>query len=148
MSVAFTHHTDGEVMGGAALTHPTGSWWKIATALNPPRAPPEWPGGGRARVEHWRVAQQHARLAARNIAGAGGVYDGVPFFWTYHYEKRFEYLGHADAWEQELVEGDVERQDFVMLLVRSGLVAAVVACGCHFLPNACNAFGFGIARFL
>ncbi len=86
-------------------------------------------GGPRVRVEHWRVAQQQARIAARNMLGGHAVYDGVPFFWTYHYGKRFEYLGHADTWDDVVIEGDLDRQDFVALLVQGGAVGAVVACG-------------------
>jgi NADPH-dependent 2,4-dienoyl-CoA reductase/sulfur reductase-like enzyme/nitrite reductase/ring-hydroxylating ferredoxin subunit len=84
--------------------------------------------GGRARIEHWRVAQQQARIAARNIAGQRATYDGVPFFWTYHYGKRFEYLGHADAWDEVVIDGDLHRQKFLAFLCQRGLVRAVVAC--------------------
>ena len=52
--------------------------------------------GEHVRIEHWRVAQQHGWVAAANIAGISRRYDGVPFFWTYHFGRRFEYLGHAD----------------------------------------------------
>lgn len=85
-------------------------------------------GGRRARIEHWRVAQQQARVAARNMMGGSALYDGVPFFWTYHYGKNFEYLGHADAWQEEIILGDLDHQDFVALLVRDKEVSAVVAC--------------------
>jgi NADPH-dependent 2,4-dienoyl-CoA reductase/sulfur reductase-like enzyme/nitrite reductase/ring-hydroxylating ferredoxin subunit len=88
------------------------------------------PGGGpRVRVEHWRVAQQQARIAARNMLGGDAAYDGVPFFWTYHFGKRFEYLGHAEKWDEVVIEGDLDRQDFVALLVRGGMIGAIVACG-------------------
>ncbi|MBN9560616.1 MAG: FAD-dependent oxidoreductase [Alphaproteobacteria bacterium] len=86
-------------------------------------------GGPRARIEHWRVAQQQARIAARNMLGGDAAYDGVPFFWTYHYEKTFEYLGHAKTWDDVVIEGDLDRQDFAALLVQGGMVGAVVACG-------------------
>ncbi len=84
-----------------------------------------------ARVEHWRVAQQHARVAARNMLGAPGgeeCYGGVPFFWTYHYGKRFDYLGHASAWDEVVVDGDTEEHRFVAFLVSMGLVVGVLGC--------------------
>lgn len=80
------------------------------------------------RVEHWRVAQQHARIAAQNMCGARNRYNGVPFFWTYHYGKRFEYLGHANEWDEIVVDGELERQQFVALYLKDGMVAAVLAC--------------------
>jgi apoptosis-inducing factor 3 len=85
--------------------------------------------GSRIRVEHWRVAQQQARIAAQNMLGRSVAYDGVPFFWTYHYGKNFEYLGHAETWDEEVVVGDLEHQDFVALLLQRKNVAAVLACG-------------------
>jgi NADPH-dependent 2,4-dienoyl-CoA reductase/sulfur reductase-like enzyme len=85
--------------------------------------------GARTRIEHWRVAQQQARVAAENMLGGNAVYDGVPFFWTYHYGQNFEYLGHAETWDEEVVEGEIELQNFVALLLQRKHVAAVVACG-------------------
>ena len=85
--------------------------------------------GARTRIEHWRVAQQQARVAAANMCGGSVVYEGVPFFWTYHYGQNFEYLGHAETWDDEVVDGEIERQNFVALLLRRQQVAAVVGCG-------------------
>ncbi len=85
-------------------------------------------GDGTARIEHWRVAQQQARIAASNIAGHDARYGGVPFFWTYHFGKRFEYLGHATKWDDVVVEGSLDEQDFVALLVDRGRVAGILAC--------------------
>jgi NADPH-dependent 2,4-dienoyl-CoA reductase/sulfur reductase-like enzyme len=80
------------------------------------------------RIEHWRVAQQHARVAAINMAGADARYMGVPYFWTYHFGKRLEYLGHANNPDDVVIDGDLERQTFIAYLLREGKVAAVVAC--------------------
>jgi len=80
------------------------------------------------RVEHWRVAQQHARIAAENMCGARHRYVGVPYFWTYHFGKRFEYLGHASEWDDIAIDGDLEQQQFVALYVKDDRVVAVLAC--------------------
>lgn len=89
-----------------------------------------FPWHGRpTRIEHWRVAQQHARIAARNMLGGQEHYAGVPFFWTYHYGQRYEYLGHAEHWDQIVIDGDLDAGRFVALLVEGGQVAAAVACG-------------------
>jgi NADPH-dependent 2,4-dienoyl-CoA reductase/sulfur reductase-like enzyme/nitrite reductase/ring-hydroxylating ferredoxin subunit len=80
------------------------------------------------RIEHWRVAQQQARIAAQNMCGARHRYTGVPYFWTYHFDKTFEYLGHASEWDEIVVDGDLEHQQFVALYLKDGTVAAVLAC--------------------
>jgi apoptosis-inducing factor 3 len=85
--------------------------------------------GGRIRVEHWRVAQQHARVAAANMVGRRATFDAPPFFWTYHYGQNFEYLGHAEGWDEEVICGDLENQAFVAFLLKGGFVAAAIACG-------------------
>ncbi|MEZ0604134.1 FAD-dependent oxidoreductase [Paraburkholderia sp. IW21] len=80
------------------------------------------------RVEHWRVAQQQARIAAENMCGARHRYVGVPYFWTYHVGKRFEYLGHASEWDDVVIDGELDHQQFVALYVKDDKVAAVLAC--------------------
>ncbi|MCU1776065.1 FAD-dependent oxidoreductase [Pseudomonas sp. 14P_5.3_Bac1] len=80
------------------------------------------------RIEHWRVAQQLAVLAARNMLGDTQVYADVPFFWTYHFGKTFEVLGHPQHWNRLHVEGEVNRHDFIALLCRDDHVEAVIAC--------------------
>jgi len=80
------------------------------------------------RIEHWRVAQQHARVAALNMAGGDEHYSGVPYFWTYHFSKRFEYLGHAIEHDDVVIDGDLGSQVFIAYLMKDGTVAAVVAC--------------------
>jgi apoptosis-inducing factor 3 len=80
------------------------------------------------RVEHWRVAQQHARVAALNMAGGNEHYTGVPYFWTYHFGKRFEYLGHASEHDEVVIDGDLDTQAFIAYLMKDGHVAAAVAC--------------------
>lgn len=80
------------------------------------------------RIEHWRVAQQHARIAAENMCGARHRYVGVPYFWTYHFGKRFEYLGHASEWDEIVVDGELDQQEFIALYVKDDKVVAVLAC--------------------
>jgi apoptosis-inducing factor 3 len=80
------------------------------------------------RIEHWRVAQQHARVAAYNMAGIEREYDGVPYFWTFHYDKTFEYLGHAEDPDRIEIDGDLDAQHFIAYLLKGGEVRAIVAC--------------------
>jgi apoptosis-inducing factor 3 len=80
------------------------------------------------RIEHWRVAQQLARVAAFNMAGVAREFDGVPYFWTYHYDKTFEYLGHVVEPDQVECDGELDAQRFIAYLLKDGFVRAVAAC--------------------
>jgi NADPH-dependent 2,4-dienoyl-CoA reductase/sulfur reductase-like enzyme len=76
------------------------------------------------RVEHWRVAQQHGRVAARNMLGRNVPYDAVPFFWTIQYLKQLDYIGHATDWDRVVVHGDLQKPEFIAYYVKDGLVTA------------------------
>ncbi|BBP50548.1 pyridine nucleotide-disulfide oxidoreductase [Pseudomonas sp. St386] len=80
------------------------------------------------RIEHWRLAQQQARIAAANMLGGDEHYLDVPFFWTYHFGKRYDYLGHAEHWDEVEFKGTPEHPPFIALLGKDGLIAAAVAC--------------------
>jgi NADPH-dependent 2,4-dienoyl-CoA reductase/sulfur reductase-like enzyme/nitrite reductase/ring-hydroxylating ferredoxin subunit len=80
--------------------------------------------GSSIRVEHWRVAQQHGRIAALNMAGTGVPYDAVPVFWTIQYLKRLDYIGHATDWDDIVVHGDLEKPEFLVYYVKHGRVIA------------------------
>lgn len=76
------------------------------------------------RVEHWRVAEQHGRIAARNMAGQETRYDAVPVFWTIQYMKRLDYIGHATEWDEIIVHGDLQKPEFLAYYVKNGEVIA------------------------
>ncbi|MBK5340986.1 FAD-dependent oxidoreductase [Pseudomonas sp. TH49] len=80
------------------------------------------------RIEHWRLAQQHARIAAANMLGADEHYLDVPFFWTWHFGKNYDYLGHAEHWDEVEFIGEPEQPPFLGLFGRNGVVVAAVAC--------------------
>lgn len=80
--------------------------------------------GTSIRVEHWRVAQQHGRMAALNMLGHDLRYDAVPVFWTIQYLKRLDYAGHVSDWDDVVVSGDLEKPDFLAYYVKDGQVAA------------------------
>jgi hypothetical protein len=60
-------------------------------------------------------------------------FEGVPFFWTYHYGERVDYLGAASSWDEVHIEGDLCAMEFIVFyLERSGenrIVKAVLSCG-------------------
>lgn len=84
--------------------------------------------GQSVRIEHWRVAQQHARVAAYNMAGSPRDYAGVPYFWTFHYDKTFDYLGHVTEPDSVEIDGELDAQHFIAFLMKDSRVGAVVAC--------------------
>lgn len=83
-------------------------------------------GSGKSiRMEHWRVAEQQGQVAALNMLGQARPFDAVPVFWTIQYMKRLDYVGHAAAWDEVVVEGDLEKPAFLAFYVKDGVVRAV-----------------------
>ena len=87
---------------------------------------PEQGSGVTARIEHWRLAQQHGTHAARAILGAQGDFSGAPFFWSNQGDKRLDYGGYAPGFERIILQGDPAALDFIAYYVREG--RAVAAC--------------------
>lgn len=85
--------------------------------------------GPRVRSEHWRVACQHGRLAARNMLGAGERYDDIPYFWSVQHGEAVEYLGHAGAGARVEVRGEPAAGGFLAYYLEEGWVSAVAGVG-------------------
>jgi hypothetical protein len=64
-----------------------------------------------------------------NLHGPAFPSPGVPLFWTTHFDKRFNYAGHADKWDSLQIEGDPLGLNFLAYYVKDGTVAAVLGCG-------------------
>ena len=89
-----------------------------------------WPdvhSGGRVRIEHWVVAERQGQAVARNMLGAREKFTQVPFFWSQHYDVPINYVGHAEAWDDIVVEGDVAARDCLVRYRRAGRVLAVAS---------------------
>jgi NADPH-dependent 2,4-dienoyl-CoA reductase/sulfur reductase-like enzyme/nitrite reductase/ring-hydroxylating ferredoxin subunit len=89
-----------------------------------------WPdrhSGESIRVEHWVVAERQGQAAARAMLGSGDRYDGVPFFWSQHYDVPINYVGHAASWDALDVEGDIHARDCVVRYRQGGKVRAVAS---------------------
>ena len=125
----FDHHLPLEKDGGIPVDdslHPAAKLWvggDVASVHN-------------TRIEHWRLAEQHGRSAAAGILrsfNAPGVPHAealhqVPFFWTFHFGKRFGYVGHASEWDALEIDGSPEAE-FLAYYVRTNAVNAVFGCG-------------------
>ena len=68
--------------------------------------------GKNARVEHEDHANTHGRVVGANAAGAGEIYDHLPFFYSDLFEFGYEAVGEADtrlrsieAWRTPLGKG-------------------------------------------
>lgn len=82
---------------------------------------------GLQRIEHWKVAGQQGHVAGLNMAGPhqAGPYQSVPFFWTNQQGKRINYVGHANAFDDIIYDGDPEKDDaFLAFYVQNGQVKA------------------------
>lgn len=85
--------------------------------------------GEQTRIEHWRLAAQHGRIAARNMLGHNVAFEGVPFFWTGQFDLKLRYVGHAEDWDEVIVQGSLAEREFLAFYVKSDLVLAVAGCG-------------------
>ncbi len=85
-------------------------------------------GDTRVRVEHWRVAQQTARIAARSMLGGDAAWTQPPFFWTYHFGNRIELLGYPQDVDTTIIEGDLDGMAFIARQMRDGRLVGAIAC--------------------
>jgi len=89
-----------------------------------------WPDphtGENIRVEHWVVAERQGQAAALNMLGDRTPFTTVPFFWSQHYDVPINYVGHAEEWDDIVIDGDVMSKDCLLRFKRNGRVTAVVS---------------------
>jgi NADPH-dependent 2,4-dienoyl-CoA reductase/sulfur reductase-like enzyme len=89
-----------------------------------------WPdrhSGGNIRVEHWVVAERQGQIAALNMLGERQKFEAVPFFWSMHYDVPVNYVGHAEQWDDLLIEGDIKAKDCLLKYRNKGRTLAVAS---------------------
>ncbi|WP_412060865.1 FAD-dependent oxidoreductase [Rubrivirga sp. IMCC45206] len=91
--------------------------------------------GKAVRIEHWRVAQQHGRAAAHAMLADTdptlevAPFADVPFFWTGQFGLSLRYVGHAERWDEVIVDGSLDDRDFLAAYVSGGAVRAIATVG-------------------
>ncbi len=89
-----------------------------------------WPdpySGAKIRVEHWVVAERQGQMAALNMLGRREKFTAVPFFWSQHYDVQINYAGHAEAWDELAIEGDIAGKDCVLRFKSKGRMLAMAS---------------------
>jgi len=85
--------------------------------------------GDKIRVEHWRVAEQLGRIAAQNMLGLNVKADIVPFFWTSLAGLGLRYVGHAKDWDDTIISGDLNSDNFMICYVKNDRILAALITG-------------------
>jgi len=84
--------------------------------------------GRRLRVEHWDVALQQGRHAARGMMGETEPYREVPYFFSDLADwASLEYVGPASQWDEEVWRGDRDAGEFSVWYLDGGKVAACLS---------------------
>jgi apoptosis-inducing factor 3 len=89
-----------------------------------------WPdkySGANIRVEHWVVAERQGQTAALNMMGHREPFAAVPFFWSQHYDVPINYVGHAEKWDEIVIEGDIAAKDCVVRFRQEGRTQAIAS---------------------
>ncbi|UDL90427.1 FAD-dependent oxidoreductase [Mesorhizobium sp. PAMC28654] len=89
-----------------------------------------WPdphSGENIRVEHWVVAERQGQTAALNMLGHREKFVTVPFFWSQHYDVPINYVGHAERWDEIVVDGDIVAKDCLLRFRREGRTLAAAS---------------------
>lgn len=86
--------------------------------------------GRRLRVEHWDVALQQGRYAARAMLGEQEPYREVPYFFSDLADwASLEYVGPAYDWDEVVFRGDREGGEFSAWYLKNGRVGGALSVG-------------------
>lgn len=94
--------------------------------------------GTRVRIEHWDVATQQGRVAARNMLGQYVPFTTTPFFWSQLFGKNMRFVGHApEALDRVIIEGDVAGMEFISYYTEDDEIRAVATVNKDPVAVAC-----------
>jgi 3-phenylpropionate/trans-cinnamate dioxygenase ferredoxin reductase subunit len=84
--------------------------------------------GGHARIEHWDVATEHGKTAARNMLGHDSPHEAIPYFWSDLADwTGLEYVGVGSG--EWLVRGSIEDGSFTAFALDDDRVVAAMTVG-------------------
>ena len=73
------------------------------------------------------MAERQGQVAALNMLGERERFAAAPFFWSQHYDIPINYVGHAESWDELVVEGDIAARDCLVRYRRGGRTLAVAS---------------------
>jgi 3-phenylpropionate/trans-cinnamate dioxygenase ferredoxin reductase component len=82
---------------------------------------------GRIRVEHFDNALKTGTVAARNMLGAGNVFDDVHWFWSDQYDANLQLAGMPSGYDELVVRGSMDERTFAGFYLREGILIASVS---------------------
>jgi 3-phenylpropionate/trans-cinnamate dioxygenase ferredoxin reductase subunit len=83
---------------------------------------------GPVRVEHYDNAIKMGYTAARNMLGAGSVFDDPHWFWSDQYDTNIQMAGFAPTWAKMVVRGSIPDRSFCAFqLDEHGVVIGAVS---------------------
>jgi NADPH-dependent 2,4-dienoyl-CoA reductase/sulfur reductase-like enzyme/nitrite reductase/ring-hydroxylating ferredoxin subunit len=92
---------------------------------------PDPRSGELIRVEHWVAAERQGQAAALNMLGERAPFVAVPFFWSHHYNRAIQYVGHTFGGEVAETEGSIAGGHATVRFVKDGHLAAAASIGQH-----------------
>jgi len=75
---------------------------------------------GQIRVEHFDNAMKMGEHVAKNLLGAGAVFDDAHWFWSDQYDANIQMAGFATEWDDMVVRGSIEDRSFSAFLLKDG----------------------------
>ncbi|XP_050174343.1 apoptosis-inducing factor 3 isoform X2 [Myiozetetes cayanensis] len=81
----------------------------------------------KVNVPHWQMAHMHGRIAALNMLAHGTEISTVPYLWTAMFGKSIRYAGHAEGFDDVVIQGDLDELKFVAFYTKSDEVVAVAS---------------------
>jgi NADPH-dependent 2,4-dienoyl-CoA reductase/sulfur reductase-like enzyme/nitrite reductase/ring-hydroxylating ferredoxin subunit len=81
------------------------------------------------RVEHWAAAERQGQHVAKVILGEADAFADLPFFWSAHYDEAIHYVGHAQSFDKEQVDGDIGAYDATVRYRSGGRLLAAATLG-------------------